>query len=838
MARSCWICHADGGPGFRVGAGLSVPAARMRRAGGGPAAPGGGHEEPAEWTGQIASHAAAAAHAAAASGKTAGAVSVDRAGAVAALDARKNILLVKLSADGLPVHKSLRHKDAGRWVVGTNVCWCHAEQHSQLLASTCNSVAFIWNATAIHPIYALREHKRSVNAICWHPTDGTIATCSADSYIHVWDVRTPPRRPDMSFCAWTSGATCIEWSLGDENVLASSHDNEVRLWDRRKGTLSQPTAFITAHRHNVRSLAWRPGMAKGLLTLGQDGVVKLWDTDEPRECKADLEKQIPYSVQLASWAPFGDGLVTAGDSGDVTLWSLPQHSSGSRWFDEAAAGGLDHVATLSDQARQTKLRDFAWREHAPANRYQLCSLSVTGDLHTQSIAADWMARCGHVKNKASVPSSRGQADVYSRDRTADRHPSNRHELKKAVDWELTTLEESAALAGRLKFDRYTESGDRLTARLRIEARKPMQTQNARNPRSVEAGHIVVDMTFPENYPTGHRVAPIFVFNTSTLWSGSGSVALSLTNALEKKVAELANASVAKQSLCMDKCIHASVEILDGPLGTGQSGNRSDGVGDSKANADQRERKGYTPCPVLSAGLFSGPGYFVTFNNGLPFVLDGRRAAAAGLAGGAAGTSSPPSPPSPPPRIQSPLRHVSITTPPVTPAAAAGHMDDSPTLMSPTVAHSNANGIAACKLATMKREYRSFLQELGRPLQDASKPNLSAMIVGAAATVDSSATNEYDVPPTPEQMRLSSGSSAGFSYQDIRSRTSASSRIDGVGALSAWNAVKVMDRSYVDIGLAKNYTSMLVDVDCPPRECCKRNAVHAENYGLVEVAQTW
>ena len=86
-----------------------------------------GREEGADWAVQSASHTAAAA----AGGKTAGAVSVDRAGEVAALDARKSILLVNLSVDGLPVYKSLRHKDANRWIVGTNVCWCHAEHSAR-----------------------------------------------------------------------------------------------------------------------------------------------------------------------------------------------------------------------------------------------------------------------------------------------------------------------------------------------------------------------------------------------------------------------------------------------------------------------------------------------------------------------------------------------------------------------------------------------------------------------------------------------------------------------------------------------------------------------------------
>jgi hypothetical protein len=164
------------------------------------------------------------------------------------------------------------------------------------------------------------------------------------------------------------------------------------------------------------------------------------------------------------------------------------------------------------------------------------------------------------------------------------------------------------------------------------------------------------------------------------------------------------------------------------------------------------------------------------------------------------------------------------------------MDDSPAL-SPTMTHPNASGIAA---AMLKREYRSFLQELGRPNTDASKPNLSAMIMGGVAAVDSSTADEYGVSTTADPMRISAGSAVGFQYHAAHSVARTGSSADGLGALSSWkwNAVKIADRSYIDIGLAHKYIATLADTDCSPRECCKRNAVHAENNGLAEVAQTW
>eukprot|EP01043_Picozoa_sp_COSAG02_P050366 COSAG02_NODE_5169_length_4575_cov_2.130920_10_plen_88_part_01 len=86
---------------------------------------------------------------------------------------------------------------------------------------------------------------------------------------------------------------------------------------------------------------------------------------------------------------------------------------------------------------------------------------------------------------------------------------------------------------------------------------------------------------------------------------------------------------------------------------------------------------------------------------------------------------------------------------------------------------------------MQREYRGFLQELGRPLQDASKPNLSAIVLGGVDAVDSSTADGYGVSSTGESIRLRSESSGGFSYHAAHNldRTG-SSAVDELGALSA------------------------------------------------------
>lgn len=53
----------------------------------------------------------------------------------------------------------------------------------------------------LQTIYGLKAHTRVVNGINWHPKEpDIIASCSIDTFIHIWDIR-DQRRPCLSLSA-------------------------------------------------------------------------------------------------------------------------------------------------------------------------------------------------------------------------------------------------------------------------------------------------------------------------------------------------------------------------------------------------------------------------------------------------------------------------------------------------------------------------------------------------------------------------------------------------------------------------------------------------------------
>lgn len=80
---------------------------------------------------------------------------------------------------------------------------------------------------------SLRAHTRVITDLNWHQTDpNLLASCSVDTFIHIWDLR-DPRRPSLSLSA-VAEASQVRWNRIGSNLLATAHDGDIKLWDQRK----------------------------------------------------------------------------------------------------------------------------------------------------------------------------------------------------------------------------------------------------------------------------------------------------------------------------------------------------------------------------------------------------------------------------------------------------------------------------------------------------------------------------------------------------------------------------------------------------------------------------
>lgn len=128
------------------------------------------------------------------------------------------------------------------------------------------------NGTKDSQVVTLRGHTRTITDLNWSYTDvNSLATASYDNNMYVWDIR-EGRKPVQSMSS-VAGATQVKWSKLDDNVLATSHEGDVRVWDRRKN--NTPVHYITAHLSKINGLDWNPNISSHFATCSQDGSVRV-----------------------------------------------------------------------------------------------------------------------------------------------------------------------------------------------------------------------------------------------------------------------------------------------------------------------------------------------------------------------------------------------------------------------------------------------------------------------------------------------------------------------------------------------------------------------------------
>ncbi|CAJ0852094.1 9793_t:CDS:10 [Entrophospora sp. SA101] len=201
------------------------------------------------------------------------------------LAARKGLFIIDLENPYEPP-RELHHLT--RWEVA-DVQWNPHLARDTWVASTSNQKGLIWNlarpsSSAVE--YILHGHNRAISDINWNPfnPDG-LATCSVDTFIHLWDLRRP-KKPVRSFCAWTAGATQVKFNGKNEYILASSHDRDVMIWDTRFWNIDEPE--VCQGSIHTNSPVWRARhtpVGHGILTMPQrsENKLYLWNQCKPNE---------------------------------------------------------------------------------------------------------------------------------------------------------------------------------------------------------------------------------------------------------------------------------------------------------------------------------------------------------------------------------------------------------------------------------------------------------------------------------------------------------------------------------------------------------------------------
>jgi len=238
------------------------------------------------------------------------------------LAARKGLFIIDLDSS-LEVPRFL--PQGGTWDVA-DVQWNPHLSHANYIVSTSSEKLLIWNLllggkTSIEHI--LHSHYRAITDINWHTSDpNVVVSTGIDAWLWAWDLRVT-QKPVLGLCAFNAAGTQVKWNRQDENILASSHMNQILIWDRRKGSL--PISSIEAHAAKIYGIDWSHDRKNEIVTCSLDRTIKVFDvqTVSPNDSSVINHPKITFQTSYPVWRarnlPFGRGILSLPQRGENAL---------------------------------------------------------------------------------------------------------------------------------------------------------------------------------------------------------------------------------------------------------------------------------------------------------------------------------------------------------------------------------------------------------------------------------------------------------------------------------------------------------------------------------------
>ncbi|XP_042824331.1 GATOR complex protein WDR59 isoform X7 [Panthera tigris] len=216
------------------------------------------------------------------------AMSVDCLGQHAVLSGRRFLYVVNLDA---PFEGHRKISRQSKWDIGA-VQWNPHDSFAHYFAASSNQRVdlYKWKDGSGEVGTTLQGHTRVISDLDWAVFEpDLLVTSSVDTYIYIWDIK-DTRKPTVALSA-VAGASQVKWNKKNANCLATSHDGDVRIWDKRKP--STAVEYLAAHLSKIHGLDWHPDIEHILATSSQDNSVKFWDYRQPRKYLSILPCQVP-----------------------------------------------------------------------------------------------------------------------------------------------------------------------------------------------------------------------------------------------------------------------------------------------------------------------------------------------------------------------------------------------------------------------------------------------------------------------------------------------------------------------------------------------------------------
>ncbi|XP_034143376.1 GATOR complex protein WDR59 isoform X2 [Esox lucius] len=477
------------------------------------------------------------------------AMSVDCLGQHAVLSGRRFLLMVSLEA---PFEAPRKISRQSKWDVGT-VQWNPHKAESHVFAASSNQRVdlYSWRSGGGEVHTSLQGHTRVISDLDWSCFEPEhLVTSSVDTYIYIWDTR-DTRKPTVALSA-VAGASQVKWNRRNHCLLASSHDGDVRIWDKRKPNTA--VEYVAAHLSKIHGLDWHPDNEYILATSSQDNSVRFWDFRQPRKYLNILSCQVP--VWKARYTPFSNGLVT------VMVPQLRRENSLLLWSSLDLNNPV-HAFVGHDDV----VLEFQWRPQKEGSKdYQLVTWSRDQTLRIWKVDTQLQKLCA---NDLVEDLMEGMSLTTESEKIL---PSPDHESATHISGQLADdiLDQDGLLnsTGRHDPSGLPQTLQQEFSLVNLQIRNVNVEMDAVNRSCVVSavfGTIQVRLVvkFPAHYP--NNAAPSFQFVSPT------TIPSTMRTKIQKILTDTSLQKVKRNQNCLEPCVRQLVSCLESYMTQEDSG---------------------------------------------------------------------------------------------------------------------------------------------------------------------------------------------------------------------------------------------------------------------------
>ncbi|MGH0121815.1 UNVERIFIED_CONTAM: hypothetical protein FKN15_068801 [Acipenser sinensis] len=516
------------------------------------------------------------------------AMSVDCLGRHAVLSGRRFLNIVNLDA---PLEVPRKIARQSKWDIGT-VQWNPHESCAFYFAASSNQRVdlYKWRDGAGEIHTSLQGHTRVISDLDWSWFDPELlVTSSVDTYIYIWDTR-DTRKPTVALSA-VAGASQVKWNRKNQHCLASSHDGDVRIWDKRKPNTA--VEYVAAHLSKIHGLDWHPDNEFILATSSQDNSVRFWDYRQPRKYLNILSCQVPV------WK--------ARYTNSLLLWSVFDLNAPVHTF-----VGHDDVVL-----------EFQWRRQKEGSKdYQLVTWSRDQTLRIWRVDPQLQRLCANsilegVDELMDGMSLESDKTLLSQDSEPQQTPGHGTEEEEA---QRDDLQSSMTPTGKLDQLGLPQTLQQEFSLVNLQIRNVNVEMDAMNRSCAVSAHcgsnrVCMVVMFPAQYP--NNAAPSFQFVSPT------TIPSSMKAKILKILKDTSLQKVKRNQNCLEPCVRQLVSCLESCVTQKDSGPGNPYVLSNTMNqtlpAFPRVTNTYgsyqdanIPFPRTSGVRFCGAGYVVYF----------------------------------------------------------------------------------------------------------------------------------------------------------------------------------------------------------------------------------